>query len=68
VSIGAHQPFAVFRLIAMRGLRWGEACGLKWEDPDEGLAYLSRQVQEGPDGRLWACLLKTELHPRQRQS
>ena len=43
-------------------LRRGEACGLKWEDLDldDGLAYLSRQIQEGPDGRLRACPLKTE--------
>jgi integrase len=27
---------------------------------DGGLAYLSRQIQEGPDGRLRACPLKTE--------
>lgn len=42
-------------------LRRGETCGLKWEDLDldEGLAYLSRQIQEGPDGRLRACPLKT---------
>lgn len=61
-SIGSHRLFAVFHLITMRGLRRGEACGLKWEDLDleEGLAYLSRQIQEGPDGRLRACPLKTE--------
>jgi integrase len=61
-SITAHRLFAVFHLIAMRGLRRGEACGLRWEDLDldEGLAYISRQVQEGPDGRLRACPLKTE--------
>lgn len=60
--IGSHRLFAVFHLIAMHGLRRGEARGLKWEDLDldEGLAYLSRQVQEGPDGRLRACPLKTE--------
>jgi integrase len=65
-SIGSHLLFAAFHLIAMRGLRRGEACGLKWEDldPDEGLAYLSRQVQEGPDGRLQACPLKTESSRR----
>jgi integrase len=65
-SIGSHRLFAVFHLIAMRGLRRGEACGLKWEDLDldEGLAYLSRQVQEGPDGRLRACPLKTESSRR----
>ncbi|HSZ28720.1 MAG TPA: site-specific integrase, partial [Pseudonocardiaceae bacterium] len=60
--IRSHRMFAVFHLIAMRGLRRGEACGLKWEDLDldEGLAYLSRQIQEGPDGRLRPCPLKTE--------
>ena len=64
--IGSHRLFAVFRLIAMRGLRRGEACGLRWEDLDleEGLAYISRQVQEGPDGRLRACPLKTESSQR----
>ena len=64
--VGSHRLFAVFHLIAMRGLRRGEACGLKWEDLDldEGLAYLSRQVQEGPDGRLRACPLKTESSRR----
>jgi integrase len=67
-SIGSHRLFAVFHLIAMRGLRRGEACGLRWEDLDldleEGLAYVSRQVQEGPDGRLRACPLKTESSRR----
>jgi integrase len=65
-SIRSHRLFAVFHLIAMRGLRRGEACGLKWEDLDldEGLAYLSRQIQEGPDGRLRACPLKTESSRR----
>jgi integrase len=65
-SIGSHRLFAVLHLIAMRGLRRGEACGLMWEDLDldEGLAYVSRQVQEGPDGRLRACPLKTESSRR----
>jgi integrase len=64
--IGSHRLFAVFRLIAMRGLRRGEACGLMWEDLDleEGLAYIVRQVQEGPDGRLRAGPLKTESSRR----
>ena len=37
----------VYHLIAMRGLRRGEACGLKWDDRRwaEGIAYLSRQLQ-----------------------
>lgn len=38
-SIAGHRLFAVFHLIAMRGLHRGEACGLRWEDLDldEGL-------------------------------
>lgn len=61
-SIAAHRLFAAFRLIAMRGLRRGDACGLRWEDLDldEGRAYVSRQVQHGAEGRLRACPLKTE--------
>jgi hypothetical protein len=44
-SIGSHRLFALFHLIAMHGLRQGEACGLVGgPDLDEGLAYLSRQV------------------------
>jgi integrase len=37
----------VFHLIALRGLRWGEACGLRWEDLDLDYAELRvvRQVQ-----------------------
>src|SRR5437667_66853 len=33
-SIASHRLFAVFHLIAMRGLRRGEACRLRWEDLD----------------------------------
>ena len=53
-------------LIAMRGLRRGEACGLRWDDLDldEGVAYISRQLQQGADGQLRACPLKTESSRR----
>jgi integrase len=39
--------YAVFHLIALRGLRRGEACGLRWEDVDLDAGCLSvvRQVQ-----------------------
>ena len=39
-AISGEPLFAVFHLIAMRGLRRGEACGLRWDDLDldEGLA------------------------------
>jgi integrase len=65
-SIAGHRLFAAYHLIAMRGLRRGEACGLKWDDLDldEGLAYISRQVQHGANGRLRACPLKTEASRR----
>jgi integrase len=66
VSIAGHRLFAVYRLIGMRALRRGEACGLRWEDLDldQGLAYISRQVQHGADRKLRACPLKTESSRR----
>ena len=61
-SIAGHPMFAAYHLIAIRGLRRGEACGLTWDDLDldEGIAYISRQLQQGADGELRACPLKTE--------
>jgi integrase len=49
-----------------QGLRRGEACGLVWDDRDldEGIAYISRQLQQGADGQLKACPLKTESSRR----
>jgi integrase len=46
-SIKDHQQYALFRLVALRGLRRAEACGLRWEDLDLGHAELRvvRQVQ-----------------------
>ncbi len=40
------------------------SCETPINDLDEGLAYLSRQIREGPDGRLRACPLKTESSRR----
>jgi integrase len=65
-AIASHPMFAAYHLIAMRGLRRGEACGLTWDDLDldEGIAYVSRQLQQGVDGQLRACPLKTESSRR----
>jgi len=65
-SVAGHPLFALFRLVGMRGLRRGEACGLQWGDLDldDGLAYIARQLQEDARGRLGACALKTESSRR----
>jgi integrase len=65
-AIAGHPLSAAFHLIAMRGLRRGEACGLRWEDLDldDDAAYISRQVQPDADGMLRACPLKTESSRR----
>jgi len=66
VSVAGHPLFALFRLVGMRGLRRGEACGLQWGDLDlqDGVAYLSRQLQQDAAGRLKECPLKTETSRR----
>lgn len=40
--------YAAFHLIALRGLRRGEAAGLRWcdVDLDEGVAVICRQIQQ----------------------
>jgi len=45
----------------MMAIRRGEASGLVWDDPDldEGIAYISRQLQQGANGQLKAGPLKT---------
>jgi integrase len=65
-AIASHPLSPAYHLIAMRGLRRGEACGLRWDDLDldEGIAYICRQLQQGADGHLRACPLKTESSRR----
>jgi integrase len=64
-SARSHPLFAAYQLIALRGLRRGEACGLRWADLDldAGLAYITRQVQHVA-GKLTACPLKTPASRR----
>jgi integrase len=59
-AIQSHRLYAAFHLIALRGLRRGEAAGLRWcdVDLDEGTALICRQLQPR-DGRLTVCPPKT---------
>jgi integrase len=64
-SAAGHRLYAAYWLIALRGLRRGEACGLRWDDLDldAGMAYVTRQVQH-IGGKLTACPLKTAASQR----
>jgi integrase len=55
-----HRLYAAYHLIAMRGLRRGEACGLRWcdIDLDSGAAIISWQLQQY-DGHVVLCPPKT---------
>ena len=59
-AIAGHQLYAAYHLIALRGLRRGEAAGLRWCDVDlDGkVAVISQQLQQY-DGRLVVCPPKT---------
>jgi integrase len=59
-SIEDHRLYAAYHLIALRGLRRGEAAGLRWCDLDlDGkTAIISQQLQQY-DGRLAICPPKT---------
>jgi len=63
--ISDHWLYAAFHLIALRGLRRGEAAGLRWcdIDLDHKIAYISWQIQY--TGRaLVLCPLKTATSKR----
>jgi integrase len=54
-----------FHLIALRGLRRGEAAGLRWcdVDLDEGAAVICQQLQQR-NGQVVACAPKTPRSSR----
>jgi len=59
-SVRWHRLYAAYHLIALRGLRRGEAAGPRWCDVDlDGkTAVISQQLQQY-DGRLAVCPPKT---------
>src|SRR6266704_2860251 len=59
-AIAGHRLYAAYHLIALRGLRRGEAAGLRWcdVDLDGNTAVISQQLQQY-DGRLAVCPPKT---------
>jgi integrase len=59
-SIEGHRLYAAYHLIALRGLRRGEAAGLRWCDLDLSgkTAVISQQLQQY-DRRLAVCPPKT---------
>jgi integrase len=51
-AVAGERLYALFHLIAFRGLRRGEACGLRWPDTDLDsgeIAILTQLVQNGWD-------------------
>ncbi|OLT30481.1 hypothetical protein BJF79_09525 [Actinomadura sp. CNU-125] len=59
-AIGGHRLYAAYHLIALCGLRRGEAAGLRCVDVDleHGTATIAQQLQRR-NGRLQACPPKT---------
>jgi integrase len=64
-EIAGHRLYAVYHLIALRGLRRGEAAGLRWcdLDLDRGIAVIENQTQR-IGGTLAACPPKTKAGRR----
>jgi len=64
-SIRGHRLYAGYHLIALRGLRRGEACGLRWCDIDLGAAtaVIAWQLQQY-GGHVTLCPPKTARSKR----
>jgi integrase len=59
-NIQEHRLYAAYHLIALRGLRRGEAAGLRWCDVDlDGKTVMICQQLQQYDGRLEICPPKT---------
>nr|WP_276320683.1 Arm DNA-binding domain-containing protein [Phytoactinopolyspora endophytica] len=59
--VAQHRLYALFHLIALRGLRRGEACGLRREDVDLQAGLISAQWQVSkPGGKITPGPVKTD--------
>lgn len=64
-QVRGHRLYALFHLVALRGLRRGEAAGLRWSDLDldAGTLAVSGQLQQ-PGGRMATALPKSDAGRR----
>jgi integrase len=64
-AVRGHRLYAAFHLIALRGLRRAEACGLRWQDVDldGGTVVICGQLQQY-DGHLTVAPHKTPRSER----
>jgi integrase len=64
-QVRGHRLYALFHLVALRGLRRGEAAGLRWSDLnlDAGTLTVSGQLQQ-IGGRLATALPKSDAGRR----
>jgi integrase len=64
-AILGHRLYAAYHLMALRGLRRGETCGLRWcdVDLDEGVLTVRQQLQQY-EGRLVVVPPKTPTSVR----
>ena len=64
-GIEKHRLYAAYHLVALRGLRRGEAAGLRWCDIDlDGKTAMIAQQLQQYDGRLAICPPKTARSSR----
>jgi len=64
-AIREHPLYAAYHLIALRGLRRGEACGLRWcdIDLDHRVAHINWHLLANPEARYTELGLGVPARP-----